>query len=219
VLEYFGAHLFSGTGQQTVQQELGVSAAQAEALMRRHLGVCLDTCHASVEFEQPLEVYHLLLAHGICVPKVQISAGLRLDASELSNVRALRAFDEPVYFHQVVARENEVLNRYVDLPLAFAAHAHQQLSNPAGASEWRVHFHVPLFTDQYGLFASTRADIVPLLQALATASAPCPHLEVETYTWNVLPDVHRDRSLPDAIAAELQWVAEVCALAQQQGSP
>jgi hypothetical protein len=34
------------------------------------------------------------------------------------------------------------------------------------------------------------------------------HLEVETYTWNVLPDGMRTQSVDQAIIRELRWVMD-----------
>jgi hypothetical protein len=109
-----------------------------------------------------------------------------------------------VYLHQVVKQSAAGLCRFDDLPLALADEARSGL---VGDERWRVHFHVPLFTDQYGDFSSTRADIVPLLRVLGETAEP-PHLEVETYTWNVLPEAFRDRPIADAIAAELDWTRQ-----------
>src|SRR6185436_6190104 len=102
------------------------------------IGVCLDTCHASVEFEAPLSAWHKLQAAGISVPKVQISAGLRLAEATPEGLDALRAFSDGVYLHQTVVRNQGVLSRYQDLPEALAA-------APVAGAEWRVHFHVPVF--------------------------------------------------------------------------
>ena len=113
---------------------------------------------------------------------------------------ALSAFADDVYLHQCVVRTGGALTRFIDLPDALT-------SETAGAlgSEWRVHFHVPLFRAELGAFESTRSDLPPLLAALHD-EAEVPHLEVETYTWGVLPAEFRDRPVTDAIVRELQWV-------------
>ena len=74
-------------------------------------------------------------------------------------------------------------------------------------AEWRVHFHVPIFLDQLEAFSSTRFFIQEVLarQRVAPISQ---HLEVETYTWNVLPPQLRAGSVEQAIARELNWVRQ-----------
>jgi sugar phosphate isomerase/epimerase len=197
-VNFFEAQLFSAEARQRLVDVAGVAPADAERMLRRHIGVCLDTCHASVEFESPLEAWRKLQAAGIAVPKVQISAGLRLAPATPEALDALRAFADGVYLHQTVVQHAGVLSRYQDLPDALA-------QAPVLGAEWRVHFHVPIFLRQLGLFGSTQADLVPLLSELATVS-DCPHLEVETYTWDVLPEEFRSLPIEVAIARELRFV-------------
>ena len=200
-LRFFEKHLFSRAGLQRLVDVADVDPADAERTLRRHLGVCLDTCHASVEFEAPLEAWRKLRSAGIAVPKVQLSAGLRLAQATPDALDALRAFSDGVYLHQTVVRSaSGVLSRYQDLPEALAG-------APVDGAEWRVHFHVPIFLRELGLFESTQADLLPLLNELSTV-ADCPHLEVETYTWDVLPERFRNVPIEDAIARELRFVQD-----------
>jgi sugar phosphate isomerase/epimerase len=200
-LSFFEKYLFSREGRQRLVEVADIDPAEAERTLRRHLGVCLDTCHASVEFEAPLEAWRKLQSAGIAVPKVQISAGLRLAQATPDALAALGAFSDAVYLHQTVVRGPDgVLSRYQDLPDALA-------EAPVAGAEWRVHFHVPIFLRELGVFESTQADLVPLLNELATV-ADCPHLEVETYTWDVLPEEFRNVPIEDAIARELRFVQD-----------
>jgi sugar phosphate isomerase/epimerase len=199
-LKFFEKYLFSREARQRLVDVADVDPADAERTLRRHIGVCLDTCHASVEFESPLEAWRKLQAAGISVPKVQISAGLRLAQATPDALDSLRAFSDGVYLHQTVVRSEGVLSRYQDLPEALA-------EAPVAGAEWRVHFHVPIFLRELGVFESTQADLLPLLAELATVS-DCPHLEVETYTWDVLPEEFRNVSIEDAIARELRFVQD-----------
>ena len=120
--------------------------------------------------------------------------GLRL------NGPALRRFDDPVYLHQVVQRGPDGLRRFTDLPEAFAS-----LGEDRSALEWRVHFHVPIFLERLAPFASTQAFIREVL-ALQRQEPVSTHLEVETYTWGVLPESFRSGPVEAAIARELGWV-------------
>jgi sugar phosphate isomerase/epimerase len=198
---FFQEALFGGPGAEALAREAGLDRARSEETLRRHLGVCLDACHMAVEFEEPEAAVRRLRGAGIRIPKVQVSAGLSvlLDGSGAEALDALRPFAEGVYLHQVVERGPGGLRRYLDLPEALAA-------GPApAADEWRVHFHVPLFQERLGRFANTQ-DWLRRLLALVRAEAVAPHLEVETYTWEVLPPEHRGGDLVGAIARELQWV-------------
>ena len=166
---------------------------------RRYLGVCLDACHAAVEFEELDDALAALAAARVPIAKVQLSAGLQVAPVDEPARVALARYAEDVYLHQVVARRGAQLVRYVDLPDALADRAH--------ADEWRVHFHVPIFRAELGAFASTQAFLAELLARHARAPL-APHLEVETYTWDVLPPELRDQPIADAIARELAWVRE-----------
>ena len=156
--------------------------------LRDHLGLCLDLCHAAVEFEEPSEVCAGARAQPASAStKLQVTAGLRLARSR-HDTRALRQpFDDAVYLHQVVERRDGGLTRYVDLP-----DAPSQRSSDARLSggEWRVHCHVPMFLDDLG--ASARRRRAPDALALCREREVSPHLEVETYTWGVLPPALRD---------------------------
>jgi hypothetical protein len=178
---------------------LGFDATAAERSLRRHVGVCLDACHASVEFERPRDALARLDAAGITVPKIQVSAGLRCENPDRDALAALAAFADDVYLHQTVVRDRRTgeLTRFLDLPDAFA-----RAESLAGDVEWRVHFHVPVFQAELGSFSSTQDELAELLR---DAPELAPALEVETYTFDVLPEQYRARSVTEDIARELAW--------------
>lgn len=199
-IDFFQDHVFSHAAVEQTAKLARVTPAQAEALLRRHLGVCFDTCHMAVEFEPAVAALDRLLGAGIRIGKVQISAGLQAPALTTD----LRAFDDGVYLHQVVRGGDGNLVRYVDLDDAFAAASPRDAS---GGHVYRVHFHVPLFLETLGAFKSTQPYVREVLAALRER-AICQHLEVETYTWDVLPAVYRSESIVKAIARELRWVKD-----------
>jgi sugar phosphate isomerase/epimerase len=162
-----------------------------------HLGLCLDACHAAVEYEDLPAALAAVRAAGIPIAKLQLSAGLRIAPVSQAQRTALVRFSDDVYLHQVVARRGRALTRYTDLPAA--------LADPAPSDEWRVHFHVPIVRDDLGAFASTQDFLADLL-AHHRRQPLSPHLEVETYTWDVLPAELRALPITDAIASELAWV-------------
>ncbi len=171
-------------------------AAERE-LVRRHLGVCLDTCHVALQFESPLTALRRYRAAGIRVSKIQISAALETDAAQAG---ALQPFDEPVYLHQTKARffSGELL-AWPELSDALPAIA------ASGRMETvRVHFHVPLFWEGAPPLRSTAPDLSA--EFFREACAATEHLEVETYTFSVLPEALRAGGVVDCICRELEWV-------------
>jgi sugar phosphate isomerase/epimerase len=201
---FFEQHVFSRASVEAFAAATGLAAAAAEATLRKHLGVCLDACHAAVEFETPDEAVGRLLAAGVRILKVQVSAGLRVVKPDREAREELARFAEGVYLHQVVVRSGAHLRRYLDLPQALADAARP---GAEPGDEWRVHFHVPVFREHLGPFENTQAFLAPLLARLGRVDA-CRHLEVETYTWDVLPADHRAEPVDDAIARELVWTRE-----------
>jgi sugar phosphate isomerase/epimerase len=197
---FFRTHLHGEAAAARLAALAGLDTAAAEHALRRHLGVCLDLCHAAVEFEDPQACIALLEGAGITIGKVQVTAGLRIPSVSAPLVESLGRYDDQVYLHQVVERSASGVARYPDLGEAVAAGRWQR-----AASEWRVHFHVPVFLGKLDPFESTQAFV---REALARQrQRPCTtQLEVETYTWNVLPAQHRASSVEEAIARELEWV-------------
>ena len=65
----------------------GLSSYDAAMALHQHLGLCLDLCHAAVEFEQPEQLVEKLAAAGIRIHKMQISAGLRLPTLDAPALR------------------------------------------------------------------------------------------------------------------------------------
>jgi hypothetical protein len=179
----------------------GVAASGVEDVLRRHVGLCVDVCHAAVEFEEPAEVVAVAARAGIRIAKVQLGAGLHIPRLDGPARAALAAFAEGVYLHQVVERRERTFTRWTDLPEALSA-----VDADAGR-EWRVHFHVPVFQRDLGAFTNTQ-DVLADFLALVAARPVTSHLEVETYTWDVLPPALRTTDVVTGIARELAWVTE-----------
>ncbi len=183
------------------RQQTTLGAAEAEAALRRHLGVCYDVCHGAVEFEDPVASLRAFHRAGIGTPKIQLSAAIRVPVMRPPWRAALQRFDTGVYLHQTVVR-GRTLECYPDLPAAFAA-----LDAGRAEGEWRVHCHVPVFLRHLGEIDSTQEALLATLRALRSEPF-APHLEVETYTWDVLPPHLKTGSKADDIARELRFVLE-----------
>jgi sugar phosphate isomerase/epimerase len=198
---FFESALFSPDAIRSFAAMAGVGAGEAAALLRRHLGICYDVCHGSVEYEDPVAALDRLIGAGITIPKIQLSAAMRVPAMTNDLVGAVMRYDDGVYLHQTIARNGDGLTRYVDLPDAVAA------LNGGAAPEWRIHCHVPVFLPDLGALRSTRDDLVATLAALRKRHRSS-HLEVETYTWDVLPEGLRTGSKAADIAREIAFCAK-----------
>lgn len=161
------------------------SRAGIEPLARRHLGVCYDVCHQAVEFEDAATAIATLAAAGIRINKVQISCAIEaIDPTNTAQRDALLAYVEPRYLHQTFARDaGGTLHHAVDLTPELIADPAWHARGP-----WRIHYHVPVDAERIGPLRTTRSELVQALAALRTLDY-APHLEVETYTWPVLPGV------------------------------
>ncbi len=195
-IRFFNDHLFR-RGAALLAGKVRCSEESAQDLIRHHLGVCLDTCHVALQFEDPAESLCRYEGAGIRVPKIQISSALLVHATDLE---ALRPFAEPVYLHQVKARtaDGEILS-WTDLPQAL-----EEIPS-TDAKEVRVHFHVPLHFTGAGPLKSTGSLLTPEFLTYI-ARNPLTHLEIETYTWDVLPPALRSTSVEKSIAAEFLWL-------------
>lgn len=199
------------TTAETIQffRRLRELAADAGALdvVNEYLGVCYDVCHQAVEFEDVADSIRQLVAEQIRINKVHITCAIRVEnPRDNEDARqALARYVEPRYLHQTMARATDgTIHRQVDLTEDTA------LSPPdafASADEWRVHFHVPVNADTLGPLQTTRGDLKQALAAVRDLDYS-PHLEVETYTWEVLPD-GRQMSLVDGLTAEVEATREL----------
>lgn len=189
---------------ESLKKQWQLPEAEAVAAIKEHLQLCFDVCHFAVGFEDVAAVIKQLSTKGLKVGKIQVSAALRAvlpdDAEERNKViAAFHPFNEPVYLHQVIAlKHNGEQTYYADLPEALADAASRE------AKEWRAHFHVPLFVKDYGLLQSTQPEIETVI-AIQKARPFTSQLEVETYTWDVLPDALK-LPLAESIIREMEWV-------------
>lgn len=187
-----------------LEQHLQMRSEEALAAIKTHVQLCYDVCHFAVGFEEHKAVIEELKQRGIRTGKIQISAALKAalpaeTTERKKTAEAFSRFNEPTYLHQVIARlQNGSLKPYNDLPDALNDIFKEEVT------EWRSHFHVPIFVNDFGLLQSTQEDIEQVL-ALQQQEPFTAHLEIETYTWEVLPD---ELKLPieQSIIRELAWV-------------
>lgn len=202
LIEFFRFYLVPD-GKEYLKERLGISSIEAKAAIKTHIRACYDVCHHALAYENHLEVFKKYEEEGIKIGKIQLSAALKVllkDQEQRQEVfEKLKLFEESTYLHQVLERRgSDKTKQYPDLPPA--------LENimKADGEEWRIHFHVPLFIGHYSTLLSTQEDVAEVLK-LQKELLVSAHLEVETYTWDVLPsDLKLD--LKDSIQREMEWV-------------
>ncbi len=191
----------------------GMSLARAQALLLEHIRICLDTCHLAVTYEDFASVLDLFQTNGIKVGKVQITSGLKVwlpEAKEQRQIlgRQLELFSQSPYLHQVIAqRDGGTFGHYQDL-----AEILPQLSTVADR-QWRIHFHMPLYVEGYEGLTSTQEETRMILRLLKERSF-CRHLELETYTWEVLPPAMQ-LDILDCLEKEYRWTMQALDLEKE----
>jgi len=183
---------------------LGMTAREAEEVLKRHIRLCYDVCHFALGYEDHSSIVDALAQHGILIGKFQISAALKAmmlpdTAARQAIGAAFMAFNEPTYLHQVIAKRTDgQVRRFRDLPDAQEALFDEQ------TTEWRSHFHIPIFLEDLDTLQSTQSEIIDVL-AIHQHKRLTGHLEVETYTWGVLPE-QLQVPIAESISRELNWV-------------
>ena len=116
-------------------------------------------------------------------------------------VDALQQFAKTIYLSQTCERKDGETRWFLNLEDAFEA-----FQKDPGPREWRTHFHVPVFLETLGEhFGTTR---FALEQALAfhKKTPLSTHLEIETYTWDVLPEHLKTGDILEYVTREMEWV-------------
>ena len=199
-VDYFTQQLYAEKSAEALAKATGLAVAIAALALRRHLGLVYDICHQAVEFEDISASLASLVAAGIPIFKLQEAAALRVPVVTQELVDALTPFADTVYLTQTIEKRDGRLTRYLNLEDAFAA-----WQKDPGPREWRTHFHVPVFLDDLGLFKTTRFAIEEALR-FHKAQPLSAQLEIETYTWDVLPAELKTGDITDYVVRELEWV-------------
>ena len=199
-VDYFTTHLYTGKAAARLARLSGLPISEAIGALRRHLGVVFDIGHQAVGFENITASLQKLVDAGIPIVKLQEAAAMHIPQVNEATVEALGRFAKTVYLSQTVEKSNGHLTHYLNLEDAFAAWKKQP-----GPREWRVHFHVPVFLDDLGAFGTTRFALEEALR-FHKATPLSRQLEIETYTWDVLPDHLKTGDIVDYVCREIEWV-------------
>ena len=202
-ITYFNSKLIP-YGVPVISRRFNFSAGKSEKVIKDHLQICMDICHFAVGYESPATVIQKFKEHDIKIGKLQISAALSSGKLTIENkdiiTSELDTFDEPVYLHQAVIKDKSgSLTHYKDLGEALQA-------INSSSDEIRTHYHVPVFTDTYHHLCSTQSEIKEPL-AIWKETPFTDHLEIETYTWSILPKELQLDPI-DTIVREIDWVKQ-----------
>ncbi|MGH6656950.1 MAG: metabolite traffic protein EboE [Actinocrinis sp.] len=200
---YFTQRLYSVAGASILSELAGIPLSEAHGALRRHLGVVFDICHQAVEFDDIPASLELLAEAGVPIFKLQEAAALWVPSVTDEVVAELERFTDTIYLSQTSERRDGVVTRHLNLADAIA----DWKRAPGGEREWRTHFHVPVFLDDLGPFRTTRFAIEQALAAHA-ALPQSTHLEIETYTWDVLPAHLKSGDVVDYVVRELEFVRD-----------
>jgi hypothetical protein len=199
---YFTDHLYSGKAAMTLAKMTGLPVSEAHLALRRHVGVVFDICHQAVEYENIGEALQMLVDAGIPIFKLQEAAAMRIPEVTQKIVDTLARYADTIYLTQTIEKKDGRLTRFLNLEDAFKAWR----DNP-GPREWRTHFHVPVFLDSLGEFGTTRFAIEEALK-FHKANPLSRQLEIETYTWDVLPEHLKTGDIVDYVSREIEWVRD-----------
>lgn len=193
---------FPETTDETIEVVNRIKEQSNEAL-HPYIGVCFDTAHLAVEFEDLADSVRKLREAGIAIGKFQISAALECDDATAGRT-ALARYAEGTYLHQTIRRSADgKLEFFGDLPVALG-------TAPVAGAVLRTHFHVPLFEEGDSTLRTTTRCLREPSFLSAVKQSGCDQFEVETYTW----DVWRERSgiatdVVPGIASELETAASL----------
>jgi hypothetical protein len=200
VLAFFENYLVP-IASRILKERLDKDGEEAEKLIKRHITVCYDICHFSLAYEDPEFTFGRFAKEKIKVGKIQVSAALKIiykEADKEAIWQSLSRFNEPTYLHQVTEKVGDKVKTYSDLPVV--------LNKRDDFTELRAHFHVPIFLERFGHLYSTQDHILKVIEYLKH-TAVSNHLEIETYTWDVLPKELK-KGLSESIVREINWLKE-----------
>lgn len=205
VITYFEKYLLTHTAG-FLTKSMDITKAKAEEFILKHIQLCYDVCHFAVKYEKPINVFKKLNTTGIRIGKIHLSSALRVkipnDQHGINKLEEqLQKLTKSNYLHQVVQKNGDgTIKNYRDLTQALP-----YLKNNK-SEEWRIHFHVPLFFNNTGMFKSTQSEVIETLNFLKD-NLVTPNLEIETYTWDFLPNEIKT-DLATSLQNEYQWVID-----------
>lgn len=168
-------------------------------VIQHRIGLNYDTCHFALEFEDCRLSLAAFEQAGIRISKIHLSSAIAFNTASKEAIKAVQAYQEPTYLHQVITRDEQgVIRRYKDL-----------IDYPTAtvAGEGRCHFHIPLYATPEQPLDSTQEHALEAIRYCKSHTDLCQHFEIETYTWGVLPKALQI-PIEEQIYLEYQWVVD-----------
>jgi hypothetical protein len=197
---YFTGHLYTGAAAGRLAKLAAIPLSEAHVALRRHLGIVFDIGHQAVGFEHIPTSLQTLVDASVPIFKLQEVAAMHIPEVTQEAVDALAQYARTVYLTQTVEKKDGHLTKFLNVEDAFAA-----WKTDPGPREWRIHFHVPVFLEDLGAFRTTRFALEEALK-FHKATPLSRQLEIETYTWDVLPDHLKTGDIVDYVCREIEWV-------------
>jgi hypothetical protein len=197
---YFTEQVYSPAGVARYARIASVPLSEAVSDVRRYLGVVFDIGHQSVGFEDIPVSLHKLVDAGIPIFKLQPASALAIADLTEDLADELDAFTDTIYLSQTSERRNGEITKYLHLADALAAYR----ADP-GPRQLRTHFHLPVFLGEVGNIGTTREGVEQALD-LHRELPLSAHVEIETYTWDVLPEHLKTGDIVDYVCRELEFV-------------
>jgi hypothetical protein len=197
---YFTGHLYTGAAAGRLAKLASIPISEAHVALRRHIGIVFDIGHQAVGFEHIPTSLQKLVDASIPIFKLQEVAAMHIPEVTEDAVAALAQYARTVYLTQTVEKKNGRITKFLNVEDAFAA-----WKTDPGPREWRIHFHVPVFLEDLGAFRTTRFALEEALK-FHKATPLSRQLEIETYTWDVLPDHLKTGDIVDYVCREIEWV-------------
>ncbi len=174
-----------------------------EEQLKRHLGINYDCCHIAIEYEDANDAITRLVNVGIKVSKIHFSCAISIIPTKQS-LGILKTFSEPTYLHQTIIKaKNGPLIRVKDLDVALKMDEKNRIPD---MEEWRIHFHIPLYSVPEPPIRSTLFHIQDVMDILKKTPSICSHFEIETYTFNILPQSFKNRNVVEQLIGEYNFV-------------
>jgi len=199
---YFTDRVYATSGMTQFARIAGVPLSEAEGLVRRHLGIVFDIGHQSVGFDDIPASLRQLVDAGIPIFKLQEAAALWVPELTEEIIPQLRTFTDTIYLSQSTLRRDGAVTQFLNLGEALDAF---EADPGAGSAEMRTHFHVPVFLEELGPFRTTRFAVQDALRAHRETPLS-DHLEIETYTWDVLPAHLKTGDITEYVSREIEFV-------------
>ena len=118
---YFRDHLYSGASVEKLAKLARIPIDEANAALRRHLGIVYDICHQAVEYEDIAASLQKLVDAGVPVFKLQEAAALHVPEVTQAAVDTLKRYAKTIYLTQTMEKRDGKINRYLNVDDAIAA--------------------------------------------------------------------------------------------------